>query len=71
MHYDIIAWQIDGMNLALAQSEEGIKYLQSLEPVCQGDDLFLTYLHALPHYLRVGVLDPMGKIHNFSSGVLH
>lgn len=78
MAYDIITWAIEGHNLAIGQTPAGIDYLRQHDPMClvdipsgQGESLFLEFLEEIPKRLRVGVLDPTGKIHNFCSGVLH
>jgi hypothetical protein len=71
MQYDVIVWQIEGFNLALARTEAGLQWLRDTDPVGQGDAFFLDYLESIPAHLRIGVLDPTGKLLNFRSGVLH
>lgn len=78
MPYDIIAWAIEDNCVAIGHTPEGVDYLRGFDPTClvdipsgQGSDVFLDFLESIPKQLRIGILDPMGKIHNFTSQVLH
>lgn len=78
MAYDIIAWAIEDNCVAIGHTPQGVEFLRQFDDNCvvdvpsgQGDNLFLTFLEGIPKNLKIGVLDPTGKIHNFRSGVLH
>lgn len=72
MAFDIIAWQIDGTNFALASSDKGVQFLGSDFPLPKGDDLFEEFVQSLPSDMCIGVLCPDGQICKyFMSGVLH
>jgi hypothetical protein len=69
MQYDIIALQCQGTNVALGCTPAGHEWLAG----CIDDETwdFLTFIQHIPTKLRIGVLDPTGKLLHFTSGVLH
>lgn len=72
LDYDIIAWQMEGNNIALAQSDNGDAWLMAKGPeVLNQAQSFLEFLHSIPQPLKIGVVDPTGKILNFRSAPLH
>lgn len=73
MQYDLVAWQDtnDGMNIVLAKTEAGLQWMFKCLPNGEAPGEFLAFIESIPKTLRVGVLDPTGKILNFTSGVLH
>lgn len=66
--YDILAFQIDGSNVALGVSEVGMAWVagNSIDHNCP----FLEFLGSFPSALRVGVLNKLGEILNFNSPTL-
>jgi hypothetical protein len=73
MRYDLIAWQDtnDGMNLVVARSRAGLDWMFKCMPNGESPGDFLRFIESIPKTLRVGVIDPTGKILNFTSGLLH
>lgn len=68
-NHDIIAWEdTEGYRNIMPCTKAGILWLVDHPPEDMG---FQDYLETISPSLRVGVLDPTGKILNFSSGVLH
>lgn len=75
---DIIAWQIDGYNVAIGYTDRGVDELRKWDPECfphipsgQGEEEFIKWLSSFTEGISIGVLDPTGKLLNFRSGVLH
>jgi hypothetical protein len=73
MRYDLIAWQDtnDGMNLVVARSRAGLDWIFKCMPNGESPGDFLQFIEGIPKTLRVGVIDPTGKILNFTPGLLH
>lgn len=72
MVFDIIAWQLEGTNFALAASPKGIEFLGADVPQPLGAELFEDFVQGLPEDMCIGILCPDGQICKyFMSGVLH
>lgn len=75
-NHDVICWEDNDGNFILkACSDAGLAWISDFNTVADianayvGD--FQSALSIIPRTLKIGVLDPMGKIQTFCPGVLH